>query len=223
MTAQHGILTRLNHAGLARVAYLPDLTLCTGGTRAAAPCRMRGEIIRWLRWQRLSASARWVTVQPWRVEHTGISVLTEKDQEQRIIRYETPAGRSRHAGPSAPTATGGRQSIRSRRSGFAAAREVVAARHYVVEPGRSALQPGTDDAAAGDDTQYRTSTTQRILALELPMRPYSDLLHTMLGWGEGLMLLMGEGGRCWWRCWGCWRISWQRWWIRSPACRATSC
>ena len=25
------------------------------------------------------------------------------------------------------------------------------------------------------------------------MRPYSDLLHTMLGWGEGLMLLMGEG------------------------------
>ena len=24
------------------------------------------------------------------------------------------------------------------------------------------------------------------------MRPYSDLLHTTLGWGEGLMLFVGE-------------------------------
>jgi hypothetical protein len=32
-----------------------------------------------------------------------------------------------------------------------------------------------------------------VLALELPMRPYSDVLHTLLGWGDGLMLLMGEG------------------------------
>jgi hypothetical protein len=31
-----------------------------------------------------------------------------------------------------------------------------------------------------------------ILALEIPMHPYSEMLHTFLGWGEGLMLLLGE-------------------------------
>ena len=32
-----------------------------------------------------------------------------------------------------------------------------------------------------------------VIALELPMRPYSEILHAFLGWSEGLMLFAGDG------------------------------
>jgi hypothetical protein len=57
-----------------------------------------------------------------------------------------------------------------------AALEVVKARSYHLDLAGLSWS----EAMVGEDG---------ILALELPRRPYSDLLHEFLGWGDGLLLL----------------------------------
>jgi len=200
MTAQESILTRLNQTGQARAPYLPDLTLWHKWhqSRGTLPEAWRGYSLAQVA-EALGVTA-WIIEHPWRVEYAGITVVTEKAQGERIIRYETAAGTLTARWSLGPDGDWWQTEYPVKTvEDLAAAREVVAARKYVVEPGKSANsksanQQRTDDTSAGDDTQYAPRNTPNIiLALELPMRPYSDLLHTMLGWGEGLMLLMGEG------------------------------
>jgi hypothetical protein len=59
---------------------------------------------------------------------------------------------------------------------LAAALELVQARSYVLD---------------GDDLARLEATVgeEGILAIEIPRRPYSDLLHEFLGWSEGLFLV----------------------------------
>ena len=61
-----------------------------------------------------------------------------------------------------------------------AAHALVAARTYYLKPDELAL--------AQDESGERG-----IVAAELPMNPYSDILHTLLGWAEGLTLFKSDG------------------------------
>ena len=119
----------------------------------------------------------WVSVRPWHVEMAGIQVHTQEGDEERVTTWQTPAGPlvSRWAlGPdgdwwqTAYPITHAHQ--------LDAGIELVQAMEYRVDGAR--LAKAVD--ATGPDG---------IVAIELPRRPYSDLLHDYLGWSEGLMLM----------------------------------
>jgi hypothetical protein len=65
------------------------------------------------------------------------------------------------------------------REDLAAVLELVHARSYSLDTHELTRL----EALVGDDG---------VLAIEIPRRPYSDLLHEFLGWGEGLLLLRSE-------------------------------
>ncbi len=130
---------------------------------------------------RALGAAIWAPFKPWRIEHDGIEVTTGEADGRRDITYRV-GGRELHAvwtvGPDGdwwqteyPVKTA---------ADLALAVDIAAARRYVLDPA------GLDEwrAAVGEDG---------VVALELPMQPYSDLLHVFMGWGEGLMLMAGEG------------------------------
>jgi hypothetical protein len=130
---------------------------------------------------RALGTAIWAPFRPWRVEYDGVGVGTDESDGQRDVVYRA-AGRTLLArwtrGPDGdwwqteyPVKT--RQDLR-------AAVEIAAARRYVLDTtGLDAWR-----AAVGEDG---------VVPLELPMRPYSDVLHSMVGWGEGLTLTLDEG------------------------------
>jgi hypothetical protein len=123
----------------------------------------------------------WAPFKPWRVEYDGIEVTTTQAADRREIVY-TVAGRALRAvwsvGPDGdwwqteyPIQTA---------EDFALAVDIAAARRYVLDPA------GLNEcvAAVGEDG---------VVALELPMQPYSDILHVFVGWGEGILLMQGAG------------------------------
>ena len=130
---------------------------------------------------RALGTAIWAPFKAWQVGYNGIEVTTEETESQRNIIYQT-ARRTLLArwmrGPDGdwwqteyPVKTP---------DDLHAAVEIAAARRYTIET--SGL--GEWRAAVGDDGA---------VPLELPMQPYSDVLHTMVGWGDGLALMMAEG------------------------------
>jgi hypothetical protein len=123
----------------------------------------------------------WAPFKAWRVEHDGVEVTTDETSTQRDIIYRA-GGRSLLArwtiGPDGdwwqaeyPVKTP---------EDLQAAVEIAAARRYVLD----AAGLGEWRAAVGEEG---------VVPLELPMRPYSDILHTMVGWGDGLALMLGDG------------------------------
>ncbi len=180
MTLRQRFLDKLSGDKDGDPLFVPDLTL-------------------WLKWHRergtlppgwqgfdLAQAARalgvpaWWPVRPWRMELRGVQVDTEVSPEERVLRY-TAAGRTLverwSLGPDgdwwqAEYPVKGPEDLE-------AALRVVEARTCVFDPSPI----GAAVAAVGEDG---------IVALELPMHPYSDLLHTLLGWSDGLVLLMGE-------------------------------
>jgi hypothetical protein len=137
--------------------------------------------------------APWIVERPWRVEYHGVTVTTQKAEGERVMRYETPAGALTARWSLGPDGDWWQTEYPVKTAeDLPAALAVVAAQDYVlnVTPSRVA-----HDAPPAENTHsaLRTPHSALITALELPMHPYSDLLHTLLGWGEGLLLLKGEG------------------------------
>jgi hypothetical protein len=119
----------------------------------------------------------WMTFQPWRVEHEGAEMVTTEQDGERVIRSETVAGRLEARWKLGPDGDWWQTAypVKSDQD-LEAALELVKARSYVVDlTGRS-----WSEAMVGEEG---------VLALEIPRRPYSDLLHEFLGWGDGLLLL----------------------------------
>lgn len=128
----------------------------------------------------------WVVERPWRVEYQGITVTTEQTTERRVIRYATPAGVLTARWDLGPDDDWWQTEYPVKTAAdLPAAQAIVAAQHYVLDDVPSPTGVGSTAAAARH--------AACITALELPMRPYSALIHTLLGWGEGLLLLRGEG------------------------------
>ena len=124
----------------------------------------------------------WIAIQPWRARLTGIETLTEERAEEKIVRHMTRSGTLTARWSLGPDSDWWQSEYPVKGAvDLPAAREIIAARSY---------EPQPEELAA-----VRARVGERgVVAIELPMRPYSDLLHTMLGWAEGLMLFAGEGG-----------------------------
>ena len=119
----------------------------------------------------------WLAVAPWRVETPGVEIRTTQDETERIIQTDTAAGTLRARWTIGPDGDWWQTEYPVKaQADLAAVLEVAKARSYVLD---------TDEldrsrALVGEDG---------ILALEIPRRPYSDVLHEFLGWSEGLMFL----------------------------------
>jgi hypothetical protein len=115
----------------------------------------------------------WITTRPWSVSYDGIDYSETRDSASRIRSWKTPEG-------------------------------VLAARWKPGPDGDwwQTEYPVKDAADLNLVARILHSLRYELLAdlpecdidgvLELPMRPYPDLLHSFLGWSEGLMIAMEE-------------------------------
>jgi hypothetical protein len=171
------ILARFTGQGPGEVVYLPDLTLWYSWhqSQSTLPVEWSGYTLPQI--AQAMGVPIWLPIRPWQLENPGVEVLTTERSGERVVRTETAAGTLQarwNLGPDGdwwqveyPVKT---------REDLAAALEVAKARSYVLDPS-PLIEPR---AQVGDNG---------IVALELPRRPLSDLLHEFLGWSEGLMLL----------------------------------
>lgn len=180
MTARQHILDLLTGAAPAAPLFLPDLAL-------------------WHRWHAargtlppdagltLPDAARalgapvWAVIKPWGATTPGVDTMITETGGERIIRHVTPEGELTAAWQLGPDGDWWQVEYPVKTAAdLPAAACLVRGRQYTLDA--SAL--AATRAEVGDDG---------VVALELPMRPYSDVLHTLLGWGDGLALLLGEG------------------------------
>lgn len=123
----------------------------------------------------------WQTVRPWSVETPSVKIQTQQSAGERVIGYHTPAGTLQERWSLGPDGDWWQMEYPVKTAeDLPAARALVAARTYRLKPDELALTQGEIGEAG-------------IVAAELPMHPYSDILHTLLGWAEGLMLFKSEG------------------------------
>lgn len=170
MTLREELLARFSGRGDGdnRIVFVPDLTLWHE------------------RWQTLAAlpkTARalgvpiWLPVQPWGIETSGIEVVTTEEDGERLTRYATSTGTLVARWTLGPDGDWWQSEYPVKTEGhLQAAVELIESRTYVLDP--SGLSELTTEV--GDDG---------VVALELPKRPYSELLHDLLGWSDGLLLL----------------------------------
>lgn len=182
MTSRNAVLSRLlgGRAAVGATPWMLDLTLWHKWHRR------RGTLPE--SWRDLSeaqvagqlGATAWIVVRPWEVTYRGIEVLMEETASERTIRFETSSGALRARWTLGPEGDWWQAEFPVKEAAdLRAVLEVIAGRTY-----------SWDESIAA--SAVREAGQTGIIALELPMRPYSDLLHTMLGWGEGLMFFVGE-------------------------------
>lgn len=187
MTTSHPFMASWAAAS-SRIPYLLDLTLWYRwhAGRGTLPPAWAGFSMAQIA-QELGVAA-WVVERPWRMEHRGITVATEKAEGQRVVRYATRVGALTARWSLGPDGDWWQTEYPVKTvEDLPAALAVIAAQHYRL------AAPEAPSGAAKAPTAAGAPQPTVITALELPMRPYADLIHTMLGWSEGLMLLKGEG------------------------------
>lgn len=157
--------------------FLPDLTLWHKW-HTSRHTRPNGES--------LAAAARdfgvpaWVQVKPWQTQYAGARWTTEETGTERVVRFATGNGTLIARWTIGPDGDWWQTEYPVKTAGdLDLALEVAKARVYVL------VDNGLPEAR-------RSVGTDGVVALELPMRPYSDVLHTLVGWGEGVALLMSE-------------------------------
>lgn len=161
--------------------FLPDLTLwhkwhAGRGTLPPGIGRSLPDAVRAL------GGAIWAVVRPWETLTPGIETYIEQTAEERTVRHVTPHRVLTARWQLGPDGDWWQMEYPVKTADdLPAAEALVNARRYILKP------EGLEEAvsAVGGDG---------VLALELPMQPFSDLLHTLLGWGEGLLLLAGHKG-----------------------------
>jgi hypothetical protein len=122
----------------------------------------------------------WLPVRPWRVEITGVAVQHERTDDRRTLRYETPDGALEARWVLGPDGDWWQEEhLVKSADDLPAARHLAEGLTYI--PNQRPLAEAREEV--GDDG---------VVVLELPRRPYSDLLHDYVGWGQGLLMLMGK-------------------------------
>jgi hypothetical protein len=177
MNQRDKILARFAGAGSGAPLYLPDLTAWYEWHRG------RGTLPEpWQEWS-LPEIARdlglpiWLTVQPWRLETTELKVTLEEAGAERTLRADTPHGTLQARWQQGPDGDWWQVEYPVKDAGdLPAALALAEARAYALD-------------GAGLARARELVGEDGILALELPRRALSDLLHEFLGWGEGLLLL----------------------------------
>ena len=120
----------------------------------------------------------WAPWKPWKVKLPGVEVRDERGAEERVLSWVTARGTLTSRWTLGPDGDWWRSEYPVKASAdLEAACLVAEARTYTLREG---VQPDDDGL---------------IHAVELPMRPWSDLFHSFLGWSEGLLLFMEEEDR----------------------------
>jgi hypothetical protein len=123
----------------------------------------------------------WMVHTPWRLEYDGIDVTREKSETLRVIKYHTKFRVLSEVWSLGPDGDWWQQEYPVKdEDDLDAAEEIVKAMQYRFKPS----QP------AGVDSNPRV-----LDVIQLPKTPYSDMLHAMMGWSDGLMLMMAEEDR----------------------------
>jgi hypothetical protein len=180
MTIRQQILDCLAGSPPAQPIFLPDLALwhrwhAARGTLPAEAGATLPDAARAL------GAAIWSVAKPWEASTPGIDTTVTETAGERVIRYMTDRGELVARWQLGPDGDWWQVEYPVKTAqDLPAVQRLIEARRYELRPGAVAAMR----EAVGDDG---------VVALELPMRPYSDVLHTVLGWGEGLALLLGEG------------------------------
>jgi hypothetical protein len=161
-------------------AFVPDLTLWHRWhfTHGTLPEAWKGmgipEISREL------GVPAWVVARPWRLELDGASAETTEKGTERVTRWTAGSRMLQSKWVLGPDGDWwlAEYPVKSA-DDLDAALAVVEARRYAID---DATLAAARSAAGPDD----------LLALELPMRPYSELFHNFLGWTEGLIILLEQ-------------------------------
>lgn len=169
-----------------RPFYLPDLTVWYQWHRGRRSLPQGWEHYSLAEAAHALGAPGWVVHRPWRVETPGIDMTVDESDAERIVTHVTPAGTLRARWSRGPDGDWWQTEYPVKTAGdLRAALDLVSARSYILEPFDSPVQAG--------GRPQSIPGLGSVAAIELPMRPYSDLLHTLLGWAEGLLLLRGEG------------------------------
>lgn len=130
---------------------------------------------------RALGTAIWAPFRPWRADYEGVEVSIEKSAEAHEIRYRVRGRTLLARWTRGPDGDWWQEEYPVKSlDDLRLAVDIAAARRYVMD-------------IEGLDA-WRTSVGEDgVVPLELPMQPYSDLLHTLVGWGEGLLLMRGAG------------------------------
>jgi hypothetical protein len=123
----------------------------------------------------------WLIHTPWQLEHDGIDVISEESATQRVIKYHTKSRVLCEIWSLGPDGDWWQTEYPVKdEDDLDAAEEIVKAMQYQLQPSKL---PSADANPCIIDV------------IQVPKTPYSDMLHTMLGWSDGLMLMMAEEDR----------------------------
>jgi hypothetical protein len=177
MTFRSDILELFEGGTPSRPVFLPDLTLWYDWhqTRGTLPREWRGLTLPDV--ARAMGFPIWLPIAPWRQVSEGVEVLSKEESGERIISWNTSVGTL--ASRWTLSADGDWWQVEypvKTAADLAGVLEIAEARTYGLQPEKLTHW----EQVVGDDG---------IVALEIPRRPYSDLLHQFLGWSEGLMFL----------------------------------
>lgn len=177
MTLRAEILSRFSGEASERPLYLPDLTLWYDWHRSRGILPAQWQNYSLPQVARALGAPVWSVARPWQVETPGVEIVTTERDGERVIRSETSAGSLVARWTLGPDGDWWQTEYPVKTTqDLEAALELASARSYVLDPAHLARL----ETMVGDDG---------ILAIEIPRRPYSDLLHEFLGWSEGLLFL----------------------------------
>jgi hypothetical protein len=178
MTIQKEILARFSGEADRSPCYLPDLTLWYDWHHARGTLPVQWKDFALPQLARALGAPVWWVIRPWRVETPGLEITRTEEGGKRIVRTETSAG-TLAARWTLMGASGDwwqtEYPVKTKED-LGAALELAQSKSYVMDPSQLAYM----QEMVGEDG---------ILAIEIPRRPYSDVLHELLGWSEGLLLL----------------------------------
>ncbi len=180
MNLKEDILACFTGTGPDHPIFMPDLTLWHPWHKTQGTLPEGWQDYTMTQAAQALGAAVWAVDRPWRLEMVGLDVVIEEKGDERIVRYEAPDRTLTERWSVGPD--GDWWQVEWPAKGLEdlpAACAVVEARTYILDSSRLPSMA----AEVGDSG---------VLALEIPMHPYSDMLHTLLGWGEGLMLLYEE-------------------------------
>ena len=179
MNPRQNILSRFETQGLTSPIFMPDLTLWYNWHKNhdTLPQQFKDATMAHIAAE-LGCPA-WIPVRPWRME--GVNVTEEKSPTERVLRYKTPARELTERWTLGPD--GDWWQVEYPVKGM----DDLDALEAILES-RSHTLPNDIQVTLSRETHENHMTV-----LEMPMQPYSDMLHNFLGWSDGLMLLMGKG------------------------------
>jgi len=178
MSLRDDLLSRFFTGADTAPLFLPDLTLWYGTHREketlparwndSSPLQIAGDL----------GVPPWVVARPWEIETSDVEVRETEEDGQRLVETVTAAGTLTARWSLGPDGTWWQMEYPVKTAAdLNAALELAGDREYILNT--STLQ--AIDSTVGD---------QGIVAIEIPTRPYADLLYDMVGMTEGFMILM---------------------------------